>query len=154
MWIGIIVIFIIAGVISVFVVDWQVDQDIKSQQKERDLTEKRLTESLKILCEQLGIGLSYHKELGTAAGRILYYEQGGRLFIDDAKIEILEKYENEPYVLAHELGHYLSIKQRQDNSECGADNEADKLCRLILNEKEQKLLEISLRCHFHTMEVA
>ena len=108
---------------------------------------------MKTLCAQLGIDLSYHKELGDAAGRILYHSMNGRLFVDDARIEILEKYKDEPYTLAHELGHYMAIKQRQDSSEEGADTEADKLCRLILNDNEQKLLAISLRCYFHQMEV-
>lgn len=100
------------------------------------------------MCSLLDIDLSYHKELGTAAGRILYLSMAGRLFVDDARIEILEKYENDPYVLAHELGHYMAIKQRQDNSEEGADSEAEKLCRLILNQQEQELLKIALHCYF------
>ena len=100
----------------------------------------------------MGIKLSYHAELGTAAGRILYYKQNGQLFVDDAKIEILERLKDEPYVLAHELGHYMAIKQRQDDSERGADNEADRLCRAILNEGEQRLLSVSLDCYFHNIE--
>lgn len=135
-----------------FYIEWKGNREIEQEHKERDAIENRLTESLKTLCAQLGIDLSYHKELGDAAGRILYYKKAGRLFVDDARIEILEKYKDEPYTLAHELGHYMAIKQRQDNSERGADNEADKLCRSILNEREQKLLSISLRCYFHEME--
>lgn len=134
------------------ITDWQIDKEIEREQKERNLTERRLTESLKTLCEQLGINLSYHKELGTAAGQIIYYKNNGRLFVDEAKIEILEQYEYEPYVLAHELGHYMAIKQRQDNSERGANIEANKLCRLILNKKEQELLVIGLLVHFGETE--
>lgn len=134
-----------------FYIEWKGNREIEQEHKERDAVENRLTESLKTLCTQLGIDLSYHKELGIAAGRILYHSRNGRLFADNAKIEILEKYRNEPYVLAHELGHYMAIKQRQDNSERGADNEAEKLCRSILNKKEQELLSISLRCYFHVM---
>lgn len=149
---AIIVIVLICVFICLYI-DWQTDKEIEREHKERDTVENRLTESLKTLCTQLGIGLSYHKELGTAAGRILYHSMNGRLFVDDARIEILEKYKDEPYTLAHELGHYMAIKQRQDSSEEGADTEADKLCRLILNDNEQKLLAISLRCYFHQMEV-
>lgn len=155
MWIYILLVILIIVIVCVaayFYIDWQVNKEIEQEHKERNIAEKRLTESLKTLCAQLGIGLSYHEELGTAAGRILYHSMNGRLFVDDARIEILEKYKNEPYTLAHELGHYMAIKQRQDNSERGADDEADKLCRLILNEREQKLLSISLRCYFHEME--
>lgn len=145
-------VFILICVVICFYSERKVDKEIEQERKERRAAKHRLTESLKTLCAQLGIDLSYHEELGTAAGRILYHSRNGRLFVDDAKIEILEKYRNEPYVLAHELGHYMAIKQRQDDSERGADNEADKLCRLILNEKEQDLLSIGLACHFHTME--
>lgn len=147
-----IIIVVLICVAFYFYIDWQVTKEIKQEHRERDIAENRLTESLRTLCAQLGIGLSYHEELGTAAGRILYHSMNGRLFVDDARIEILEKYKNEPYTLAHELGYYMAIKQRQDNSERGADDEADKLCRLILNEREQKLLSISLRCYFHETE--
>lgn len=144
--------FVLVCIVICFYTDWKVDKEIELEHKERIAVEHRLTESLKTLCTQLGIELSYHEELGTAAGRILYHSRNGRLFVDDAKIEILEKYKNEPYVLAHELGHYMAIKQMQDDSERGADREADKLCRLILNKMEQDLLSIGLACHFHTME--
>jgi len=148
----VIIALIILLIIMCFISDHIIDKQFKKEQVERDIVENRLTESLKILCVQLGIDLSYHKELDDAAGRILYYSKNGRLFVDEAKIEILEKYEHEPYVLAHELGHYMAIKQRQDNSERGADNEANKLCRLILNKKEQEILSISLRCYFQETE--
>lgn len=147
-----VLVFVLICVALYFYIDWKVNKEIEQEHRERIAVEHRLTESLKTLCTQLGICLSYHEELGTAAGRILYHSKNGRLFVDDAKIEILEKYENEPYVLAHELGHYMAIKQRQDNSERGADNEAEKLCRLILNEHEQKLISISLKCYFHETE--
>lgn len=142
------------SIVACIISDRAVDKQIEKEQAERDIAESRLTKSLKVLCNQLGIGLSYHKELGTAAGRIIYHSNNGRLFVDEARIEILEQYENEPYVLAHELGHYMAIKQRQDNSERGADDEANKLCRLILNEREQHLLSIGLRVHFSESEVA
>ena len=72
--------------------------------------------------------------------------------LDNAKIQLLAKYENEPYVLAHELGHYLAIKQREDDTEEGADKEALILCKSILTQEEQELMEIGLRCHFGKLE--
>lgn len=155
LWYVLLVILVVVLLCAAFFFydEYKFDKEIAQEYRERTLVENRLTESLKILCSQLGIDLSYHEELGTAAGRILYHSMNGRLFVDDAKIEILKKYENEPYVLAHELGHYMAIKQRQDNSERGADDEADKLCRLILNKREQELLSIGLKCHFHDKEV-
>ena len=149
----VIIIIILICVVTYFYADWRINKEIEQEHKERNTVENRLTTSLKTLCTQLGIGLSYRKELGDDAGRILYRSMYGWLLVDDARIEILERFENEPYILAHELGHYMAIKQRQDSSEEGADTEADKLCRLILNEKERNLLAISLRCHFHQTEV-
>lgn len=129
--------------------DKKFEKEWAKKEEIRKNAECRLTDSLKMLCSLLDIDLSYHKELGTAAGRILYYkDSGGRLFVDEARIEILEQLESEPYTLAHELGHYMAIKQSQDNSEEGADSEAEKLCRLILNQQEQELLEIALHCYF------
>lgn len=84
MWIYIllvILIFVLICVVCCFYVDWKVDKEIVQEQRKRDIAENRLTESLKILCSQLGIGLSYHKELGTAAGRILYHSMNGRLLL-------------------------------------------------------------------------
>ena len=92
-----IVIIVLICITSYFYIDWQVNKKIEQEHKERDAVEKRLTTSLKTLCAQLGIDLSYHKELGDAAGRILYHSMNGRLFVDDARIEILEKYKDEPY---------------------------------------------------------
>lgn len=64
-----------------------------------------------------------------------------------ASIEITKCNENSPYVLAHELGHYMAIKQRDDDTEQGADIEAYTLCCSILTDDEKILLAIPLRCH-------
>lgn len=141
--------FLLLLLLLIFAIeDKKFEKEWAKKEEIRKNAECRLTDSLKMMCSLLDIDLSYHKELGTAAGRILYLSMAGRLFVDDARIEILEKYENDPYVLAHELGHYMAIKQRQDNSEEGADSEAEKLCRLILNQQEQELLKIALHCYF------
>lgn len=129
--------------------DWVIDKEFAEKDKLRDKTEKRLNESLKTLCTQLGIKLTYHQNLGKAAGRILYDKtRNGRLVVDTAEIEILDKYRDEPWTLAHELGHYLGILSSQDNSEETADREGEKLCRLILTKEEQELLSIPLSVYF------
>lgn len=140
--------FLIAVVVSIPIINWKVNKEMREQGEERAEAEARLTESLKALCSLLGIEVSYHKALGDAAGRILYHSKSGRLLLDGAKIEILERLENEPWVLAHELGHYMAIKQREDDSEIGADKEGCKLCCLILNQHEQELLSIPLSVYF------
>lgn len=127
--------------------------ELKKEQEERkrklDSAIERLTNALKSICNQLGIPLTYHDDLDTAAGRIVYHSNGfGRLILDGARIEILNKYEQEPYVLAHELGHYMALKQNADGSEESADKQALILCKSILTEEEQKIMEIGLQCHF------
>ena len=109
----VVLVFALICVALYFYVDWKVDKEIEQEHKERIVAESRLTESLKALCTQLGIGLSYHEKLGTAAGRILYHSMNGRLFVDDAKIEILEKYKDEPYVLAHDLPFVLRRMKKE-----------------------------------------
>ena len=125
-------------------------KEMAEREKEEKNAEARLTKSLKSLCEQLAIPLSYHDNLGDAAGKILYHSNmDGRLLLDSARIEILNKHKESPWVLAHELGHYMSIKQFQDRSEESADREAYKLCCSILSEKEQDLLAIPLMVYFN-----
>jgi hypothetical protein len=119
------------------------------ERKKEDVAQNRLTNVLKNLCNNLNIPLTYHDDLGDSAGQILYHSnKSGRLILDDARIQILKKHENEPYVLAHELGHYMAIKQQQDRSEESADREALLLCKSILTQEEQSLMEIGLHCHF------
>lgn len=125
-------------------------KEMAERKKEEKNAEVRLTKSLKSLCEQLAIPLSYHDNLGGAAGHILYHSNmDGRLLLDNARIEILNKHKEIPWVLAHELGHYMSIKQFQDSSEESAYREAAKLCCSILSEKEQDLLAIPLMVYFN-----
>ena len=57
-------------------------------------------------------------------------------------------------VLAHEYGHYLSIKNHHDDSEEGADYEALKWLRQeILTPAEQVLLKLSLNIFFNESEL-
>lgn len=127
----------------------QVNLEFKNIESKRKQIEIKLNDKLLQLCEMLNIPVSYENDLGDVAGKILYHSMGGRLLLDNCKIEILNKYKNEPYVLAHEIGHYISIKSKQDKSEEMADKMANELCCMLLSEQEQKDLEISLQCHFH-----
>ena len=113
-----------------------------------EAVESRLNKALKSLCSQLNIPLEYKDDLGIAAGHILYHSQKGRLLLDNAKIEILNTCIDKPYVLAHELGHYMAIKQREDRTESGADNEAYKLCCNILSDDEQVALDRKMKIYF------
>lgn len=118
------VIIVILGLVLGCVIDYKkfLREIGKKKEEKRNIIKRRLTLTLKSICVQLGIPLTYHDDLGTAAGRILYHKNGlGRLKLDDARIEVLTKYENDPWVLAHELGHYMAIKQREDPYEKAAD---------------------------------
>lgn len=152
--------FIIAVVVSVWVVLSSLfsfgdkkamnslDEYFAKQKKISKDTELRLTTSLKCICSQLSIPISYHEDLGDAAGKILYNSFNDKISLDNARIEILNKYENEPFVLAHELGHYFALKQRCDRTEDGADREALILCKSILTQQESEIMAISLQCYF------
>jgi hypothetical protein len=128
----------------------EIDEKYRLQKENRDKTIKRLTEALTSLCKLLNIELSYHDYLDIAAGRILYSSINGRLIVDNAKIQILNKCKEEPYVLAHELGHYMAIKQREDDTEEGADQEALNICITILTPEEQEYIADELRIFFES----
>jgi Zn-dependent peptidase ImmA (M78 family) len=125
-------------------------EQFKIKRENRDKTLNRLTEALTSLCRLLNIDISYHDYLDIAAGRILYKSINGRLLVNDAKIQILNKCKDEPYVLAHELGHYMAIKQREDDTEEGADTEALNICKTILTPEEQSYIADELRIFFES----
>lgn len=120
----------------------------------KEKVELRLTQSLRSICELLNIPLTYHEQLGDAAGKIVYHHNSlDRLILDHAYIEIINECKERPYVLAHEIGHYMAIKQRNDVTEEGADKEALVLCKSILTQEEQDILDISLNVYFNSNAV-
>jgi hypothetical protein len=125
-------------------------EELMIKQENRNKAINRLTGSLATLCKLLNIDLSYHDYLDIAAGKIVYKSIDGRLIVDEAKIQILNKYKDEPYVLAHELGHYMAIKQRGDDTEEGADAEALNICKAILTPEEQNYMANELLIFFES----
>ena len=96
----------------------------------------------------LNIPVTFHDDLGKDAG-VFYWHSTNNVFIDkDMKINIDKKYSREPSVLAHELGHYLSIKKNNDTSERGADQQALELCNILLTKTEKIILSIYLNVMF------
>lgn len=55
--------------------------------------------------------------------------------------------------LAHEIGHYISLTSYNDESEEGADYEADKLVRSFLTKKQQRMLKLELKIFFNEDEL-
>ena len=145
----IILICFLACLYFIFVVEKQIEKEIQLKQKQRTNTEINLNKKLINLCSLFSIPLEYKNGLGECAGRILYHQdRSGRILLDDCKIEVLKKYQNEPWVLAHEIGHYIAMNKLQDDTEEIADQMANELCCTLLSENEIKDLEIGLKVYF------
>jgi len=145
----IILIFFSLYLYFIFVVEKQIEKEIQLKQEQRTNTEINLNKKLINLCSLFSIPLEYKNGLGTAAGHILYHQdRNGRILLDNCKIEVLEKYKNEPWVLAHEIGHYIAMNKLQDDTEEMADQMANELCCTLLSENEIKDLEIGLKVYF------
>ena len=127
----------------------KIKEKIRQEEEHREKTKIKLNEKLINLCSLFAIPLEYKNDLGEAAGHILYHkDKTGRILLDDCKIEVLERYQNSPWVLGHELGHYIALKKHQNNSEELADKMAKELCCTLLSEKEQKAIKLSLDSYF------
>ena len=118
-------------------------------EKKYRITERKLFNLLISVAKFLNIPITYHDVLGDAAGAIYYFTTDKGVFIaDSANIKIKNEYKERPSVLAHELGHYLSLKKYNDNSEQKADQQALELCEAILTKKEKRILKIFLNVYF------
>lgn len=121
----------------------------KYELNERERIKTKLLESLQTLAKKFGIPVSYHESLGDAAGQIVYYRnKSGRFLLDDVSVQILNKHEDSPYVLAHELGHYVSLVDNDNNSEESADKEAMILCKSFLTSDEIEIMRDTLNVYF------
>ena len=112
-------------------------------------TVKRLYNSLRSIIDQIGIPVTLHEDLGTAAGKFIYETNGrGELFFDNSEIKVLNKWDNDPWLLAHEIGHFFALKNGLPNTEQEADRQGLMICKSILTPKEQKELAVSLKVFF------
>ena len=85
----------------------------------------------------------------TAAGQIFYYTIGGIYKPSPNEYIVLSKqYYNSPWVLAHEIGHYIQLNKELNSDEDGADYYADQICRQLLNKEEQYILRFGLKCYY------
>lgn len=133
----------------------------KKRNKARDI----LIELLEEYCSNKNIPISYGDEnyfvnnAPDAAGRITYvchYTKDGIISYYD-NFEIFIRNKREVYfsytTLAHEIGHYISVNDFNDGSEEGADYEASKLVRSLLEEKLQKLFKSEFGIFFNEDEL-
>lgn len=105
--------------------------------------EHRFNDSLKNICTLFGIELHYVDSLGDAAGIISYNKN------ETSVIKILKEHYTSPWVLAHELGHYIALEKYNDESESGAGKQGSYLCRSILNEKEASMLDYLINIYLY-----
>lgn len=129
-------------------IDKILDISLKKQINNINKVEQRLNLSINSLCSQLKIPIVYCDKMQDAVGRLIYYTDQEKPLLENSFIEIIKSVSNKPYVLAHEVGHYMAIKQREDFSEEGADKEAYKLCCSILTDEEKIILEVPLSIYF------
>lgn len=131
----------------------------KIRDKKKDQLINVIEEKLICFCTICEIPITYGNEYfieknKDAAGMITYYK---KLFpyttYKDFKIFLRPHDRFSWIVLAHEIGHFVSITEYNDHSEYGADYEASKLVRSFLSKKEQKLLYLELSIFFNENEL-
>lgn len=139
--------FTIVIFISIIFLAIMLSNSLERTVKEKKI-EDRLLKSLLEISESLQIPVTIKENFydgNIAAGRIKFLNSS---IESTSRIEILEKYSNRPWVLAHELGHYFALR-KGDDTEMGADNEGYKLCCAILNDKEEKEIKWLLNIYFN-----
>ena len=140
------------------------DRRMRIKLKERDdifevsLFDQTLFKRMMDFCELNSIPVAYSSDIfkdnEKAIGKIIYTKTvfGGHKYFKDYRIflmymkEFLERTANNGFfgyvsyvcVFAHEIGHYLSISNYNDESEEGADFEGYKLIMSLLTDKEKE----------------
>ena len=129
--------------------------------KKRSKIRNEILDLLEKYCLIRSIPISYEDEeyfasnAPDACGRIIYFryytKDGTTTYFDEFEIHIRFARDTKfTYItLAHEIGHYISVKKFRDGSEEGADYEASKLVRSLVDQKTQKLFNSEFRIFFH-----
>lgn len=152
--------FLTAGLIFLII-----DITDKILDKKRNKIRNEIIDLLEKYCSTRSIPISYADEgyftlnAPEACGRIIYIHH----YTNDGMIDYFDTFEiyirsarDEHYTyttLAHEIGHYISVKEFRDGSEEGADYEASKLVRSLVDQKTQKLFKSEFRIFFHEEEL-
>ncbi len=152
--------FLTAGLIFLII-----DITDKILDKKRNKIRNKILGILEKYCLIRSIPISYEDEeyfasnAPDACGRIIYTHH----YTDDGVINYFDEFEihirsaRDVYytytTLAHEIGHYISVKEFKDKSEEGANYEASKLVRSLLDEKTQKLFNSEFRIFFEEEEL-
>jgi len=132
----------------------ELKKQIELKELEREETKIILFNKLMLFCKFKNLNVFIEGEnqrtidSGVAGVMISYTIGGYYISSPNEHIVLSLQYQNNPFVLAHEIGHYLQLRQELKTDEIGADQYADKLCREVLTGNEQEILKISLECYF------
>lgn len=145
--------FSICFIITISLLIIEFSDKMKDMNKDQTLifVEEKLTD----FCKNHEIPITYGDEYfiennkNNSAGVLsYYYKQFPSTTYRDFKIFVRSHDKFSWTVLAHEIGHFISITKYNDHSEYGADYEASKLVRSFLSKKQQNLLKIELSIFF------
>jgi hypothetical protein len=127
----------------------EVDQRDKDREKLKDVLFLRLKDYAKLFDIPI-YNWRQHKIDPDAAGEIFYsrYKDTEKFIPSSARIVLSDNCYRNPWVLAHELGHYVELLKTGKTTENGADAYGGKICRNLLTAKEEELLSISLGVYF------
>jgi hypothetical protein len=109
--------------------------------------ELNLTNKLKNYAKENNILIEYKNYFngwGILGRNLLLYDLDDKKYMT-VKIQVLRFCKNNPYVLAHEIGHWVSIKSKGDISEKSADKKANEICRKLLTKKERIYLGFPIK---------
>lgn len=152
--------FLIVGLIFLIA-----DITDKILDKKKDKIRNEILDLLEKYCLIRSIPISYADEeyfasnAPDACGRIIYFRHytndGITTYFDEFEIYIRFARDTRfTYItLAHEIGHYIYVKKFRDKSEEGADCEASKLVRSLVDQKTQKLFNSEFEIFFNEKEL-
>ena len=137
-------------VLTGFCIYFMIDGRYFLCKKKRKKIELFLTNALKNFAAGNDIPITYHEKIGNSAGRLVYsYYTSSPQKLLEPKIQLLNQYKNEPYVLAHEIGHYLAITNSGDKTEEGADQRGRRFCESLLNKFDVWFMKDGFDIYFH-----
>ena len=153
------------GFLTAWLVILIIDITDKILDKKKNKIRNEILDLLEKYCLIRSIPISYEDEeyfasnAPEACGRIVFTrhftDDGTTTYFDEFEIHIRFTRDTRfTYTtLAHEIGHYISVKEFRDGSEEGADYEASKLVRSLVDQKTQRLFSSEFRIFFHEEEL-
>jgi len=113
--------------------------------------EKRLLLKLMQFAEENEIPIRYRQNW-ESAGSMMFTTDANEKNPRDYEIVISDEHKDKIYryiILAHELGHYISILESYDKTEESANMKALSLCKKLLNPLERMIIGNRLNYYFY-----